>query len=243
MAGEKILIVDDEPEIIDFVKMYLLQENFKISHAFNGKEALQKVRLEKPELIVLDIMLPDIDGVELCLNIRKISDCPILFISCKSSDIDKVLALSAGGDDYLTKPFSTLELVARIKAHLRRNRMSENNSTDDVIKYDELEIHFNTHEVFVNEKQISLSAKEFDILSLLMKDPKRIYTVEQLYEAVWKENVLEGDSRTIIVYIGNIRKKIEPDPSNPKYILTVRGVGYKFNHNLILGGEKDKVKV
>jgi len=239
MAGEKILIVDDEPEIIDFVKMYLTQENFKISWAFNGKEALQKVRLEKPELIVLDIMLPDIDGVELCLNIRKISNCPILFISCKSSDVDKVLALSAGGDDYLTKPFSTLELVARIKAHLRRNRMSESSDIDDVIRYDKLEIHLNTHEVFVDKKKIPLSAKEFDILSLLMKDPKRIYTVEQLYEAVWKENALEGDSRTIIVYIGNIRKKIEPNPSSPKYILTVRGVGYKFNHNLIPGKIKD----
>ncbi len=232
MAGERILIVDDEPEIIDFIKMYLVEENFKVSWALNGKEALQKVRLEKPALVVLDIMLPDIDGVELCLNIRKISNCPVLFISCKSSDIDKVLALSAGGDDYLTKPFSTLELVARIKAHLRRNRMSENNSSNDAIKYDGLELHLNTHEVFLNEKLISLSAKEFEILSLLMKDPKRIHTVEQLYETVWKENVLEGDSRTIIVYIGNIRKKIEPDPSNPKYVLTIRGVGYKFNHNL-----------
>ncbi|MCG8485326.1 MAG: response regulator, partial [Clostridia bacterium] len=112
MAGEHILIVDDEPEIIDIIKMYLLEENFKVSWAANGEEALQKLKIEDPSLIVLDVMLPDIDGIELCLNIRKISDCPILFISCKSSDIDKVLALSAGGDDYLTKPFSTLELVA-----------------------------------------------------------------------------------------------------------------------------------
>ncbi len=233
MAGEHILIVDDEPEIIDIIKMYLLEENFKVSWAANGEEALQKLKIEDPSLIVLDVMLPDIDGIELCLNIRKISDCPILFISCKSSDIDKVLALSAGGDDYLTKPFSTLELVARIKAHLRRNRMVEQKKdNDNVIKYGELEVHLDTHEVFVNNELVSISAKEFDILALLIKDPKRIYSVEQLYEAVWKENVLEGDSRTIIVYIGNIRKKIEPDPSNPKFILTVRGVGYKFNHNL-----------
>lgn len=236
MAGEHILIVDDEIEIIDIIKMYLLEENFKVSCATSGEDALQKLKIEDPSLIVLDVMLPDIDGIELCLNIRKISDCPILFISCKSSDVDKVLALSAGGDDYLTKPFSTLELVARIKAHIRRNRMVEQKKdSDNVIKYAELEVHFDTHEVFVNNELVSISAKEFDILALLIKDPKRIYSVEQLYEAVWKENVLEGDSRTIIVYIGNIRKKIEPNPSNPKFILTVRGVGYKFNHNLEAG--------
>ncbi len=233
MAREHILIVDDEPEIIDFIKMYLLEENFIVSCAFTGKEALQKAKIEQPSLIVLDIMLPDIDGIELCLNIRKISNSPVLFISCKSNDIDKVQALSAGGDDYLTKPFSSLELVARIKAHLRRNRMVEKEKYNNhIIKYDELEIHLDTHEVFINKSLIHLSAKEFDILTLLIKNPKRIYSVEQLYESVWKETVLEGDSRTIIVYIGNIRKKIEPEPSNPKYILTIRGVGYKFNHNL-----------
>lgn len=233
MAGEHILIVDDEPEIIDFIKMYLTQENFKVSCASTGSDALELVKNHKPSLIVLDVMLPDIDGIELCLNIRKISDCPILFLSCKSNDIDKVLALSAGGDDYLTKPFSTLELVARIKAHLRRIRMVASKEEDNhIIEYENLAVHLDTHEVYVNNVLVTLSAKEFHILSLLIQDPKRIYSVEQLYEAVWKEDILEGDSRTIIVYIGNIRKKIEPDPSNPKFIITVRGVGYKFNHNL-----------
>lgn len=236
MAGEHIFIIDDEPEIIDFIKLYLLEENFKVSWASSGQEALTKIRVEQPSLIVLDVMLPDIDGVELCLSIRKITDCPILFISCRSSDIDKVLALSAGGDDYLTKPFSTLELIARIKAHLRRTRMVESkkdeNHKHNILRYSNLEVHLDTHEVYVDNSLVNLSPKEFDILALLIKDPKRIYSVEQLYEAVWKENVLEGDSRTIIVYIGNIRKKLEQDPSNPKYILTVRGVGYKFNHNL-----------
>lgn len=234
MAGENILIVDDEPEIIDFIRLYLTEENFKVSWATNGEEALRKVKMEHPSLIVLDVMLPDIDGIELCLSMRKTTDCPILFISCKSNDIDKVRALSAGGDDYLTKPFSTLELVARIKAHLRRNRMVENKKDyHQRIRYSDLEVHLDTHDVFVNNVLIPMTAKEFDILSLLMKEPKRIYSVEQLYEAVWKENILEGDSRTVIVYIGSIRKKIEPTPSSPKYILTVRGVGYKFNHNLV----------
>ena len=140
MAGESILLIDDEPEIIDFIKLYLEEENFKVTCSNNGKEALRKVGLEQPSLIVLDIMLPDIDGIELCLNIRKFTDCPILFISCKSNDIDKVQALSAGGDDYLTKPFSALELLARIKAHLRRNRMVENKKvSDNIIRYSNLE--------------------------------------------------------------------------------------------------------
>lgn len=233
MAGEHILIVDDEPEIIDFIKLYLNEEKYAVFSASTGRDALKTVRSTPLDLIVLDVMLPDIDGNELCLAIRKITDCPIIFVSCKSNDIDKVLSLSAGGDDYLTKPFSPLELIARIKAHLRRNRIIEDKKTDSgVIDLPSLLINTDTHEVFTDGRQIALSAKEFDILTLLVRNPKRIYTVEQIYEAVWKENSLEGDSRTIIVYIGNIRKKIEPDPSNPKYIMTVRGVGYKFNHNL-----------
>lgn len=232
MAKEHILIVDDEPEIINFMKLYLLEENFIVSSASTGREALQIAKSENLSLIVLDIMLPDIDGNELCLSLRKITDCPIIFVSCKSNDIDKVQSLSAGGDDYLTKPFSPLELIARIKAHLRRNRIIETKKTEsNILKYSELEINFDTYEVFASGQPAALSAKEFEILALLIKNPKRIYTAEQIYEAVWKENSLKGDSRTIIVYIGNIRKKIEPDPSNPKYILTVRGVGYKFNHD------------
>ena len=228
------MLVDDEKGIIDFSTLYLEEEGFRVFPAYCGMEALEILKQQKIDLIVLDIMLPDIDGTELCLSIQKITDCPIIFASCKSNDIDKVIALGAGGDDYITKPFSGMELVARIKAHLRRNRMveSKRDLSTSVVEYRDLQINTATYEVECMNTAVSLSAKEFEILALLMSNPKRIYTVEQIYEAVWKENSLDGDSRTIIVYIGNIRKKIEADPSEPKFILTVRGVGYKFNSNL-----------
>lgn len=234
MPNENILIVDDEQGIIDFAALYLKEEGFHIYPASCGAEALEILKRQRIDLIVLDIMLPDIEGTELCLSIRKISDCPVIFASCKSNDIDKVIALGAGGDDYITKPFSGLELVARIKAHLRRNRLVEHlkSTSEKKPEYQDIKINTDTYEVICNNRKVPLSAKEFEILALLMSNPKRIYTVEQIYEAVWKENSLDGDSRTIIVYIGNIRKKIEQDPSNPKFILTVRGVGYKFNSNL-----------
>jgi DNA-binding response OmpR family regulator len=234
MAGEKILIVDDEHEIIQFVQLYLEKENFEVISAQNGKQALEKARLEKPSLIILDIMLPDVDGVDLCLQLRRESNVPIIFLSCKQEDIDKAFALSAGGDDYVTKPFSPIELVARVKAHLRRDRFFMNKKKEkEIIRYSSLEIHPNTYEVFVDDRPVKLSAKEFEILSILMKNPKRIYSSEQLYQMVWQDDGLGGDFRTVIVYIGNIRKKIEDDSSNPKYILNIRGVGYKFNHHLI----------
>jgi len=234
MPNENILLVDDEKGIIDFSTLYLAEEGFHVFSAGSGSEALDILKKQKIDLIVLDIMLPDVEGTELCLSIRKMTDCPIIFASCKSNDIDKVIALGAGGDDYLTKPFSGLELVARVKAHLRRNRLMENKKAPlkSTLEYQDISINKDTYEVLCEDRKVSLSAKEFEILALLMSNPKRIYTVEQIYEAVWKENSLDGDSRTIIVYIGNIRKKIEPDPSNPKFILTVRGVGYKFNANL-----------
>lgn len=234
MPNENILLVDDEKGIIDFSTLYLVEEGFHVFPAFCGLEALDILRKQKIDLIVLDIMLPDIEGTELCLSIRKMTDCPIIFASCKSNDIDKVIALGAGGDDYITKPFSGLELVARIKAHLRRNRLVENKKTGSksMLEYQDIKIDTDTYEVQCGDRKVSLSAKEFEILALLMSNPKRIYTMEQIYEAVWKENSLDGDSRTIIVYIGNIRKKIETDASNPRFILTVRGVGYKFNANL-----------
>jgi DNA-binding response OmpR family regulator len=234
MPNENILLVDDEKGIIDFSTLYLAEEGFHVFSAASGAETLDILKKQKIDLIVLDIMLPDVEGTELCLSIRKMTDCPIIFASCKSNDIDKVIALGAGGDDYLTKPFSGLELVARVKAHLRRNRLMENKKAPlkSTLEYQDISINKDTYEVLCEGRKIPLSAKEFEILALLMSNPKRIYTVEQIYEAVWKQNSLDGDSRTIIVYIGNIRKKIEPDPSNPKFILTVRGVGYKFNANL-----------
>ncbi len=230
MANEKILIVDDEQEITQLIEHYLLKEGFQVFSEYNGNDALKTIAQEKPDLILLDIMLPDIDGIELCLSIRKNSDAPIIFLSCKSEELDKVLALSVGGDDYITKPFLPRELIARIKAHLRRNRLLKNpKKTEQVISYPNLEINLESHEVFSHGKPVYLSVKEFEVLALLVKNPKRVYSMEQLYQMVWKAQSLEGDSKTIMVYISNIRKKIEPDPTNPKYIINIRGVGYKFN--------------
>lgn len=233
MAREKILIIDDETEISGLIHSYLEKEGFQVHVVDNGEDALQAVRLEKTDLIILDIMLPDIDGIELCLEIRKCCNTPILFLSCKSEEIDKILALSVGGDDYLTKPFLPGELVARVKAHLRRNRLLlHEKKHPHVIRYPGLEVNLDNREVWVGTEPVNLSSKEFEILSILIKNPKRIYSMDQLFEMVWKMTSLDGDSRTIMVYISNLRKKIEKDPSNPEYIINVRGVGYKFNHSL-----------
>jgi DNA-binding response OmpR family regulator len=233
MAREKILLIDDEVEITDLIKKYLQKEEYTVHIARSAQEALEQIAAENPDLIILDIMLPDIDGIELCLEIRKQSNAPVLFLSCKSEEIDKVMALSVGGDDYMIKPFLPGELIARVKAHLRRNRLIMNTvQQDQVIQYPGIEVNTDTHEVIVNNELVNLSNKEFEILSILIKNPKRIYSMEQLFQMVWKMESFEGDARTIMVYISNLRKKIEPDPSNPRYIVNVRGVGYKFNHSL-----------
>ncbi|SMP43750.1 response regulator transcription factor [Anoxynatronum buryatiense] len=234
MAGERILIVDDEPEILQLIQSYLLKENYVVFAAGDAAQALWHIKHSSPNLVILDIMLPDIDGIELCLEIRRTTNVPILFLSCKSEELDKVSALSVGGDDYMVKPFMPGELIARVKAHLRRARQgSQPDHQETIIRHGDLEINMMTHEVSVNNAEVCLSHKEFEILRILCENPKRIYSTEQLFQMVWKSNALEGDARTIMVYISNIRKKIESDPSCPQYILNVRGVGYKFNHNLM----------
>ncbi|MCT4620528.1 MAG: response regulator transcription factor [Marinisporobacter sp.] len=240
MAREKILIIDDEKEIHELITSYLIKEAFQVFAVENGKDALEAVRIKKPDLIILDIMLPDIDGIELCLEIRKQCNAPIIFLSCKGEEIDKILALSVGGDDYLTKPFLPGELIARIKAHIRRNRLlTQVKKQSNIIAYPGIKMNLDSHEVWVDDELINLSSKEFEILSILAKNPKRIYSMDQLFQMVWKMNCLDGDSRTIMVYISKLRKKIEKNPSNPKYIMNIRGVGYKFNHSL---SEKNVVR-
>lgn len=234
MANEKILVVDDDYEINQLIKFYLEKEFFQVYNVFNGTDAIRIVKNEKPDLIILDIMLHDIDGIELCLTIRRETDAPILFLSCKSEELDKILALSVGGDDYLTKPFLPGELIARIKAHLRRNRMlTEAHQKEEIISFANVDINFSSREVMINGRSVNFPAKEFDILEVFVKNPKRVYSPEQIYEKVWKEECMPADVRTIMVYISNIRKKIEKDPSQPKYIINVRGVGYKFNSTLL----------
>jgi DNA-binding response OmpR family regulator len=234
MAGEKILIVDDERPINDLIRSYLVKEGFIPFSAYTGKEALDLIKTEKPDFIILDIMLPDIEGVDLCLEIRKTNNSPVLFLSCKSEEIDKIIALSVGGDDYLTKPFLPGELIARIKAHLRRQKSSGSaKDGDDILEFPGLVINMQTREVFSDGLPISLTAKEFDILQLFIQNPKRIFTADQIFELIWKTSSLEGDSRTVMVYISTLRKKLEKNAEGSKYIVSIRGVGYTFNHKLL----------
>ncbi|WP_028546710.1 response regulator transcription factor [Paenibacillus taiwanensis] len=228
MAEHKILIVDDELEITELISLYLKREGFKVYVADNGHAALELARTVKPDLIVLDILLKSLDGIEVCKQIRKTSTVPIIFISCKSDDVDIILGLTIGGDDYITKPFSPSQLVARVKAQLRRRLIQEHAASEgDIISYPGLELDLNSHTVKVDGRVISLSSKEFDLLTHLAQSPNKVFKLEQLYQLIWNSESF-GDTRTLMVHISNLRKKIEPDPANPRYILTVRGVGYKF---------------
>ena len=241
MPNERILIVDDEKEINDLIRSYLIKEGFQPLSAFNGMEAMELIKKEPVDLIILDVMLPDIEGPSLSLKLRGITNSPILFLSCKGEEMDKIVALSAGGDDYITKPFLPGELIARIKAHLRRNQsmsqLERQEEEKSIYRYPGLLVNLQTREVMVNMKPVSLTAKEFDILALLIRSPRQIFTAEQLYESAWNSNSLEGDVRTIMVYISNLRKKIEENPSKPNFIISIRGVGYKLNHNLMDGSQ------
>jgi DNA-binding response OmpR family regulator len=233
MSNEKILIVDDEKQICTLIKSFLDQEQYQTYTAYDAESALAICDETEPELIILDVMLPDISGVDLCLELRRKTQCPILFLSCKSEEIDKIIALSAGGDDYITKPFQSGELIARVKAHLRRNRiLSTPAKKARNYNYEGLYVDLDSHQVFLDDMEVSLTPKEFDILSILIENPKRVFSMDQLFEMVWKIDSLDGDSRTIMVYISNIRKKIEPEKRGVKYIINVRGVGYKFNNSL-----------
>lgn len=234
MAGEKILIIDDEKDISDLIKSYVLKEGFIPVCVYNGEEAKEIINSENPDLIILDFMLPDIDGPELCLDIRKVTNVPILFLSCRSEEIDKIVSLSAGGDDYITKPFLPGELIARIKANLRRSRNSiDDKPSESTIIAGDMLIDFEMRTVYVMGEAVNLTTKEFDILLLLAQNPKRIFSAEQLFKIVWKTTSLNNDPKTVAVHISALRKKIETPDTDLKYIISIRGVGYKFNHSLI----------
>lgn len=236
MAKDKILVVDDERAINKLICSYLQKENFEAIAAYSGAEAMYRLETEKPDLIILDIMLPDTEGTVLSLDIRRISNAPIIFLSAKTKEIDKIVALSAGGDDYITKPFMPGELIARIKAHLRRQKTltSPNaKAVENTVEFDKVKIDFDTHECFVEGREVRLTSKEFDILKLFIDNPRKVFPAEQIYETVWKTNCLENDARTVMVYISTLRKKLETSNDDVSYIISVRGVGYKFNQSLL----------
>ena len=231
MAKEKILVVDDEKAINKLVCSYLTKEQFRPFPAYTGEEALDLLKKENPDLIILDIMLPDTEGTALSLDIREHSNAPIIFLSCKTQEIDKIIALSAGGDDYMTKPFMPGELIARIKAHLRRQNSLARKAAEaeaSLYEYDGLKIDFDTH-LFLDGEPVSLTSKEFEILKLLIQHPRKVFPAAQIFETVWKTTCMENDTKTVMVYISTLRKKLERKNHDTNYIVSVRGVGYKFN--------------
>ncbi|MFE5322525.1 response regulator [Paenibacillus sp. NPDC056579] len=229
MSAEKILIVDDEPEITELIRLYLAKEGYEVISTDNGPGALEYMEQYKPDMVILDILLPGMDGIEICRQIRRNYDIPILFISCKSEDMDIILGLSIGGDDYVTKPFSPSQLVARVKAHLRRKQLHDQHKEDSQqLSFPGLEIDLLSRNVWVNGSIAPLSSKEFDLLALMAKKPNKVVPIEQLYKMAWGVDS-NGDTRTLLVHISNLRKKIEPNPTEPVFVQTVRGVGYKFN--------------
>ncbi|MBU5488918.1 response regulator transcription factor [Clostridium sp. MSJ-8] len=232
---EKILIVDDEKEIRDLVEIYLKGEGFKTVKAGDGEEALKILEEEEDvDLIILDLMMPKLNGIEACLKIREQRDMPIIMLSAKSEDVDKILGLNMGADDYLTKPFNPLELVARVKSQLRRYHKFNSSKNSDIeedkdkIIIDDLLIDLNTHSVYVEDREIKLTPTEFDILVLLAQNRGKIFSIENIYESVWNQEFMESDN-TVMVHIRRIREKIEENSRKPKYIKTVWGVGYKID--------------
>lgn len=233
MLNQNILIVDDELDILNLIVTVLEKEGFRnIYRADSGKKALEIFSKHKIDLIVLDIMLGDMEGYDLCKEIRKNSLVPILFLSAKDEELDKILGFTIGGDDYITKPFSPKELAYRIKAHLRRREYEGSELDKDIINRGAFYIDKNKGLVKKNGREIDLKPKELKMLIYFLENDKYIKTKEQIYENVWEEVAL-GDidsiSNTIMVQIRNLRKKIEDNPSSPSYILTVKGLGYKFD--------------
>ncbi|MDB2089482.1 response regulator transcription factor [Clostridium paraputrificum] len=224
-----ILIVDDDENIRNLLSIYLENEGFKTIKVDNAKNAIEIIEEKNIELVLLDIMMPQIDGIEACIKIRQNKKMPIIMISAKSEDMDKIHGLTAGADDYITKPFNPLELIARVKAQLRRYTAYnvESNNSKVIIEIGDLTINTDTRQVWVGEKDVRLTPKEFDILELLARNKGIVLSIRKIYEEVWKEEFFKADN-TVTVHITNLREKIEVDPKAPIYIKTIWGVGYKI---------------
>jgi len=229
MVGTKIMVVDDELELAELLKDYLEEERYRVMICTDGKEAVDMFRTHQPDLVVLDIMLPVLDGKEVCRIIRSESNVPIMMLSAKKADVDKIVSLGLGADDYIVKPFSPGEVVARVKAQLRRyNMMPSAGAPSERLRFGDLEIDLRGYSVAMNGQPVEFSAKEFEVLRLFALHPGQVLTREQIFESVWGfHNV--GDLNTVTVHIKKVREKIEITPSHPHYIKTVWGVGYRFD--------------
>ena len=225
MAHANILVVDDELTIRNTMRAYLEKEGFAVQTVDNGIDALQAARTFKPDLVILDVMLPGLDGLEVLRRLRQESDVWVLMLTARAEEIDKVLGLKMGADDYLTKPFSPRELMARVEAMLRRGRLLD--AGEPVLAFPNLRIDPSARQVWVQERQIELTPIEFDLLYALARHQGRVLSRDQLIEQVWGYDYY-GDERVVDVHIGRLRKKLEETPEAPKHVVTVRGVGYRF---------------
>jgi DNA-binding response OmpR family regulator len=222
-----ILVVDDEPKITSLVRDYLLRSGFQVLTAHDGGTALDTARNRKPDLLIVDLGLPDIDGLDVTRILRKESSVPMIILTARDEESDKILGLELGADDYLTKPFSPKELVARVRAVLRRSEIAKRDSPDDILRAGDLQIDLARHQVSVKNREVDLTATEFELLSVMARQPGRVFTRAQLLDSIHGVS-FESFERAIDSHIKNLRRKIEPDPQEPVYLIMVYGVGYKL---------------
>ncbi|MCM3737032.1 response regulator transcription factor [Bacillus cytotoxicus] len=230
MKQQSILVVDDDKDIVQMIEVYLQQEGYKVVKAYDGEQALQLFSEHDIELAILDIMMPMMDGIEVCRRIREKYNIPVMFLSAKATDVDKVIGLSTGADDYIVKPFSVIELVARVKAQLRRYTYLNQTPVqmlEKKIQIRELEIDENSRKVLLYGEHINLTKTEYEILHLMATHPNRVFTLEEIYESVWREAAYESNN-TVMVHLARLRGKIEANPQESKFIQNVWGVGYKI---------------
>lgn len=229
MAGKKALVVDDEKLIVKGIRFSLEQDEFQVDCAYDGEEALQYAKENAYDVILLDVMLPKLNGFEVCQQIREFSNVPIIMLTAKGEDMDKILGLEYGADDYITKPFNILEVKARIKAIMRRTDAKKPGAGEDAkeLVSGDLRLDGDGRRAYISDREVGLTAKEFEVLELLMRNPNKVYSRENLLQLVWGEDY-PGDVRTVDVHIRRLREKIEQNPSEPKYVHTKWGVGYYF---------------
>jgi len=226
---EKILVCDDDSEIVNAIEIYLLNEGYQVEKAYDGEQALEILQRENIQLLLIDIMMPKLDGIRATLKIRETSGIPIIIMSAKSEDADKILGLNIGADDYITKPFNPLELMARVKSQMRRYTKLGNavEKSGDLISVGALCMEDNKKRVTVDGEEVRLTPIEYNILKLLMKNPGQVFSITQIYESIWKEEAYSAEN-TVAVHIRHIREKIEVNPKEPQYLKVVWGIGYKI---------------
>ncbi len=228
---KRVLVVDDEKSIVKGIKFGLLQDGYEVDVAYDGEEAFEKIKTNKFDIVILDLMLPKMDGLTVCRQVREFSNVPIIMLTAKGEDLDKILGLEYGADDYMTKPFNILELKARMKAVFRRVTSEEDFDLSDkkILNCDGLRLELDSRRVFKDEKEVELTAKEFDLLAIFISNPDKVYSRENLLNVVWGYDY-PGDVRTVDVHVRRLREKVESNPSEPVYIHTKWGVGYYFNY-------------